>query len=117
MTSYLFPPETDLSPEELERRRISRVDEPYEIRARALLKSELRRTRTTYDLLSEKLAALEVRETYRTLHVKINRGDFSASFLLQCLEAIGTREISLDGLDDVGSMGGMVPRSFGEAGE
>jgi hypothetical protein len=78
---------------------MARKDDPatveYETRAKNLLKAELKRKGVTYAQLAEKLAALGVHETERNLNNKISRGGFTAAFLLQCLQAIGTAEIRL----------------------
>lgn len=60
----------------------------YEAKARSLLKSELKRKGMTYAQLAEKLRKIGVVENERYLNSKINRGSFSAAFLLQCLEVI-----------------------------
>lgn len=77
----------------------SRKDNPvnveYETRAKNLLKGELKRKGVTYGQLVEKLAAMDIHETERNLNNKISRGGFSAAFLLQCLEAIGSETLHL----------------------
>lgn len=67
----------------------------YETRAKNLLKGELKRRGITYAGLAEKLEAIGVDENDRNLNNKIARGGFSAAFLLQCLDAIGTTDIRL----------------------
>lgn len=78
---------------------MARKDDPatveYETRAKNLLKAELKRKGVTYAQLAEKLAALGVHETERNLNNKISRGGFTASFLLQCFDAIETKEMRL----------------------
>lgn len=71
------------------------VNVEYETRAKNLLKSELKRKGVTYAQLAEKLAGLDIHENERNLNNKISRGGFSAAFLLQCLEAIGTTDMRL----------------------
>jgi 3-mercaptopyruvate sulfurtransferase SseA len=56
---------------------------------------ELKRKGVTYAQLAEKLGAMGISETERNLNTKISRGGFSAAFLLQCLEAIGSNDIRL----------------------
>jgi hypothetical protein len=68
----------------------------FEARAKNLLKAELKRKGVTYAQLAERLAALDIHENERNLNNKISRGGFSAAFLLQCLEAIGSRQLLLD---------------------
>lgn len=65
----------------------------FESRAKNLLKAELKRKGVTYAQLAEKLSAMDIHETERNLNNKISRGGFSAAFLLQCLEAIGTHDL------------------------
>ena len=67
----------------------------FETRAKNLLKAELKRRGITYAGLAENLAALGVTENERNLNNKISRGGFTAAFLLQCLEAIGTSSLHL----------------------
>jgi hypothetical protein len=76
-------------------RKTNPVNVEYETKAKNLLKSELRRKGVTYAQLADKLAEIGVSETERNLNNKISRGGFSAAFLLQCLEAIGEREVRL----------------------
>lgn len=67
----------------------------YEEKAKNLLKGELKHRGVTYAQLVEKLAGIGVAETERNLANKISRGGFTAAFLIQCLQAIGAREITL----------------------
>jgi hypothetical protein len=67
----------------------------YETRAKNLLKGELKRRGITYAMLAEKLAAIGVSENERNLNNKISRGGFTAAFLLQCLNAIGSQSLQL----------------------
>lgn len=68
----------------------------YEMKAKNLLKGELKRRGVTYAQLAEKLAAIGVKETDRNLNNKISRGGFTAAFLIQCLEVIGCKTLHLD---------------------
>ncbi|WP_168454349.1 DUF6471 domain-containing protein [Sphingopyxis microcysteis] len=67
----------------------------YETRAKNLLKGELKRRGITYAQLADKLASVGVTENERNLNNKISRGGFSAAFMLQCLEAIGSKSLQL----------------------
>jgi Domain of unknown function (DUF6471) len=73
----------------------SPINMEYETKAKNLLKSELKRKGVTYAQLAEKLGAMGIQETERNLNNKISRGGFTGAFLLQCLEAIGAKTISL----------------------
>jgi 3-mercaptopyruvate sulfurtransferase SseA len=64
-------------------------------RAANLLKSELKRHGLTYGQLVEKLAAIGVAEKEVNVRNKLSRGAFTAAYFLQCLEAIGIRELRL----------------------
>jgi hypothetical protein len=79
-----------------EMRKADPVNVEYETKAKNLLKAELKRKGVTYAQLAEKLAAMDIHETERNLNNKISRGGFSAAFLLQCLAAIGSRQLHLD---------------------
>ena len=63
---------------------------------KGMLKAEVKRRNMTYDQLSAKLAEIGVRETPTNLRTKISRGGFSAVFFVQCLKAMGARELRLD---------------------
>jgi Domain of unknown function (DUF6471) len=76
-------------------RKLNPVNLEYEARAKNLLKGELKRKGITYAQLVDKLATLGIHETERNLNNKISRGGFTGAFLLQCLEAIGTKDLRL----------------------
>ncbi len=73
------------------------AEDPWALRARRLLKAELRRREVNYHQLVERLAAIGVSETYASIANKLSRGAFTAAFLLQCMEAIGVKSLRLDG--------------------
>ncbi len=64
-------------------------------RARNLLKGELARRGVTYSDLAVRLKEIGVKETPENIRNKINRGTFSAAFLLQVLQALGARSIDV----------------------
>jgi len=76
-------------------RKTNPVNLEYEEKAKNLLKAELKRRGVTYGQLVEKLAAIGVTETGRNLNNKSSRGGFTSAFMLQCLDAIGARDIRL----------------------
>jgi hypothetical protein len=51
----------------------------------------------TYADLSDKLAAIGVKDSELNIKNKIGRGSFTAVFLIQCLEAIGCETVRLYG--------------------
>ena len=67
----------------------------WEARAARLLKAELKRKGVTYAGLVERLAQIGVTEKEVNIRNKLSRGKFTAAFLLQCLEAVGTRSLHL----------------------
>ena len=68
----------------------------WEAKAANLLKSELKRKGVTYAQLVEKLGEIGVDEKEVNVRNKLSRGKFTAAFLLQCLEAIGSSSLRLD---------------------
>lgn len=66
-----------------------RPERDWSEEAKGLLKAELKRRNITYGGLVRALEDIGVRETEANLRNKISRGNFSAAFLLQCLDAIG----------------------------
>ncbi len=70
-------------------------EQDWHDRVKGILKSELKRRNMSYRDLAERLAALGVHETERNIANKVSRGGFSAVFFVQCLEAMGAREVRL----------------------
>jgi hypothetical protein len=70
-------------------------DTEWETKVKGLLKGELKRRGVSYNQLVEKLAAIGVTETEPNIRNKLARGKFTAVFLIQCLEAIGARDLRL----------------------
>ncbi len=64
-------------------------------KTKGLLKSELKRRNVTYAQLAEKLGEIGISETDVNIRNKIARGGFTAVFLVQCLEAIGVKELRI----------------------
>lgn len=67
----------------------------WEARVANMLKAELKRKGMTYAQLVDALAAIGVDEKEANIRNKLARGKFSAAFMVQCLEAIETRELRL----------------------
>jgi len=67
----------------------------WETLVKNTLKAELKRKGVTYDQLVERLAVIGVEETLAGVKGKLSRGSFSATFLFQCLTAIGCAELRL----------------------
>ena len=68
----------------------------WEAKAANLLKSELKRKGMTYAQLVEGLGEIGIDEKEVNVRNKLARGKFTAAFLLQCLEAIGSQSLRLD---------------------
>ena len=67
----------------------------YEARVSGLLKAELKRAGLTYSELTEKLGEIGIHDKEVNIRNKLSRGKFSASFMIQCLEAIGVSDLRL----------------------
>jgi hypothetical protein len=65
-------------------------EKEWEDKVKRLLKAELARKGMTYADLVGKLADIGVMDSEPNIRNKISRGKFTAVFLIQCLEAIGT---------------------------
>jgi uncharacterized protein DUF6471 len=70
-------------------------DADWEAKAKGLLRAEMARRGLTYQQLTEKLAEIGVKEDEHNLRNKVARGKFTAAFLLQCLQALGVKELRL----------------------
>ena len=69
--------------------------ESWDAKTANLLKSELKRKGVTYAQLVEKLSAMGISEKEVNIANKLSRGKFSATFMLQCLSAIGATDLRL----------------------
>ena len=65
-------------------------------KAKRLLKSELIKRGVSNSDLALRLNSLGIRETKSSIDSKISRGTFSASFLIQCLSAIGCEKLEIE---------------------
>lgn len=72
---------------------VERTD--WEAKARGIIRGEMARQGVTYAQLVKRLAAIGVVEDERNLRNKVSRGKFTAGFLLQCLTALGSLQVSL----------------------
>jgi hypothetical protein len=72
-----------------------RTDAEWRDQVKGILKAELKRRSVSYQQLAERLAELGVHETPANIANKISRGSFTAVFMVQCLEAIGTKTLRL----------------------
>ena len=72
------------------------TNDAWETKVKGLLKAELKRKGVTYAQLVDKLAAVGVVDSEPNIRNKLARGKFTAVFMLQCLEAIGSTSLRLD---------------------
>ena len=73
----------------------AKTSREWEDHVKDLLKIELKRRKITYAELVVRLAEIGVVESERNIRNKISRGRFSAVFLLQCLQAIGVKDLQI----------------------
>jgi hypothetical protein len=66
----------------------------WENEARRIVKAELARRGFTYERLAKRLKTIGINETERSIANKMSRGTFSFVFFLQCMQAIGNREVN-----------------------
>ena len=71
-------------------------DTVWEAKVKGLLKGELKRRNVSYGQLVTKLAEIGVVDSEPNIRNKLSRGKFTAVFLIQCLEAIGTTSLRMD---------------------
>ena len=72
------------------------ADTEWEAKVKGLLKGELKRRNVSYGQLVDKLASIGVMDSEPNIRNKLSRGKFTAVFLIQCLEAIGSTSLRLD---------------------
>jgi hypothetical protein len=68
----------------------------WQAQAKGIIRGELKRRNLSYADLAERLTAIGVKETERNVSNKIARGGFTAAFFLQCMEAIGVKNLQFD---------------------
>src|SRR5258708_20407824 len=65
-------------------------------KAKRLLRAEMVKRGVSYEQLAERLHDMGIEETPVNIRNKVARGKFMASFLLQCLSAIGVQVVRLE---------------------
>jgi hypothetical protein len=68
----------------------------WQAQAKGIIRGELKRRNLSYRDLADRLQEIGVKETEKNVVNKIARGGFTAVFFLQCMEAIGVKNLSLD---------------------
>ncbi len=71
-------------------------DDPWAEKAKRLLRAEMARNGVTYEELAIRLAAIGIADNSPNLRNKVSRGTFTAAFLLQCMKALGSRNLRLE---------------------
>jgi 3-mercaptopyruvate sulfurtransferase SseA len=72
------------------------TDEEWHALVKGMLRGEMARRGVTYEQLVAKLAEIGVKEEPKNVRNKVARGGFSAVFLVQCLRAMGCRQLQID---------------------
>lgn len=74
---------------------MTRTTRDWQSDVKGLLKAELKRRNLSYADLADRLSEIGIEEDRRNISNKIARGSFTAVFFVQCLEAIGVRNLHL----------------------
>jgi hypothetical protein len=73
------------------------LDAQFAEKAKRLIRREMDRLGMTYGTLADALGALGMPDMDEAiLRGRLSRGKFSASFMLTCLEAMGTKSLDLE---------------------
>ncbi|MEZ5934887.1 MAG: DUF6471 domain-containing protein [Alphaproteobacteria bacterium] len=72
-----------------------KTDAEWRDQTKGLLKSELKRRNMTYEQLAEKLASVGVQDSASNIKNKVSRGSFTAVFMIQYLEAIDCKSLTI----------------------
>jgi len=75
---------------------ITGFEAEWDERVRHLLKGELAKRGVTHRQLVNRLKEIGVDTTKASIDNKLSRGTFSATFLCQCLKAVGSTYLKLD---------------------
>jgi Domain of unknown function (DUF6471) len=76
--------------------RIEMTEEEWKQYAAQTLKAEIVKKGIGYEELIKKLEGIGVEESYKGIASKINRGTFSFLFFVQCMQALGVKEVSIN---------------------
>jgi 3-mercaptopyruvate sulfurtransferase SseA len=75
---------------------MARKAKDWQALVKGLLKAELARRDLSYADLADKLGEIGIKENRRNITNKVGRGNFTAVFFFQCMEAIGAKTIHLE---------------------
>ena len=76
-----------------------KTNRDWQAQAKGIIRAELKRRNLSYADLAERLTAIGVPENEKNVNNKIARGGFTAVFFLQCMEAVGVKNVQLDSGD------------------
>ena len=76
-----------------------KTNRDWQAQAKGSFRAELKRRNLSYADLAERLTAIGVPENEKNVNNKIARGGFTAVFFLQCMEAVGVKNVQLDSGD------------------
>jgi len=75
---------------------VVKTEDEWTDHTKRIVRTEMVRRGVSYEGLAERLAALGVHDTPVNMRNKIARGKFTAVFFLQCLEAVGCKNLILE---------------------
>jgi hypothetical protein len=75
---------------------MDKITKAYQDKAKGILRAEIKRRNLNYDDVARLLGKIGVKENARNLSNKISRGGFTAGFFIECMEAIGVKEVKID---------------------
>jgi len=75
---------------------VVKTEDEWADHTKRIVRTEMVRRGVSYEGLAERLAALGVHDTPVNMRNKIARGKFTAVFFLQCLEAVGCKNLILE---------------------
>jgi 3-mercaptopyruvate sulfurtransferase SseA len=79
------------------RAQLMATDAEWQALVKGMLKAEMKRRNMTYEQLAGRLAEVGAQHSSaQVLRTKVSRGGFSAVFLVQCLKAMGCKQLSID---------------------
>ena len=76
--------------------RFGMSEDQWAEKAKRLLRTEMVRTGTSYDQLTDRLHQMGIEETPVNIRNKVARGKFMASFLLECFAAMHVQVVRLE---------------------
>jgi Domain of unknown function (DUF6471) len=83
----IFPVTADDSP--------MKTTDHWQAQAKGMIRGEMKRRNLSYRDLAGRLEKIGIKETERNIANKIARGGFTAVFFLQCMEAIGVKNLQM----------------------